>query len=1378
MHLGLGNSQKAKRFRKFVTRSSTKFDGTDGYVDTGFQPDFIHTNATMSYWVKMGDLSGAQLCGTHNAKRFYLGLYNATAGMGVQNQNNLGSGADLSSFLKVDQWHHIAMVAEGGTATFYLDGIARDTLSYTQNSANNPSANLYIGGISNSGSAQDFMNASIDEFAVFSSALTAREVDALYNNGQPTKIRTNPNLANWFRMGEGKLGPKSDGDSNILFQGLPTTFGSELITNGDFSSASGWTLDSNASVSGGKLVLASSSGISYQTIDLDNGAAYEVTFTIENFTSGTVKAYLNGTNGTVRSANGTYTEVIIAGSSNTLVGINPSGTMDIDNFSLKKLTNVGTLVNSPEIQADGGSELIVNGTFDSNVTSWPASSSGTVTWSNGTAITGAVGTDDRGGMSQTFTTVNGRNYTLSFSVISRTSTKWEVYRQGTGPGTIIEGTDLGSHKITFTAASNSTELAFYAKQAGTSDGTVAWDNISVKEVTESVPKQCKNLPSAASLKSLSFDGTDDVVDLGASSTFFSGNVNSISMWFKMPDTSGGEERIFVSNSDAGSSDLRVVVSTSGIISVDIWNGSSLVSTTGGSAIDDDLWHHLVYTTNASAQALYIDGVSVATTTHTRSSRAGSVSATIGAYVTGNQYAEVDADEVAIWDTVLDADAVKALYNAGLPTPVTTKTGAYDIYRDNLKAYYKMGDASDPAADGTSNLLFDQTNPGVGSELVTNGDFSDDSVPDTYDGSSAVNLVGWTSGGATFTADAHFVITDGKCRLISDGTNTVINSGTVVVGKTYQYSIDVTDVTTGGLTLIGGGHVLEANATSPGTYTGFYTATATGAISINRQSGVTDFTFDNVSVKEVNGHTGTISGATIQTEAPKAIYALPPLDNSKSLNFDGSNDYLDLGASSNFFATNINTISFWFKIGDTSSAEERIFVSNSDAGGSDLRIVVATSGKITVDFWNGSSLSSTTGGPVVDDSEWHHLVFTTTASAQALYIDGASVATTTHTRSSRAGSVSATVAAHVSSAVYAPMSADELSIWGVALSAENVRALYNRGRPIDISKSQGAYDQGANLLHWWRMGDATSPAADGTNDIIFQGLEFEGDEMFPSNASSSDWAQLSQMAWDGSTLSITDSSGTAISGYELVLPVGATFRLTFDVTNDGTGNVYARIGDGLNTIPISNITTGSYGGVHTVTETGHNNRITFITNGNFAGTITNISVTRIRGQYSGAELMKADDNLYIASRWFIYTGGSSSPVASYPNGTAARFTNPAAGGWNQGGRIFLTSGSGTHALTENMETGCVYKLTFDFQTDDSDAVPSYHDGTSATSLPAGSGSKTFYFAYSGSASTRLEAANVSASKFVEFSKLSLTKVGGAAVMTNMDSASDIQTDTPY
>ena len=156
-------------------------------------------------------------------------------------------------------------------------------------------------------------------------------------------------------------------------------------------------------------------------------------------------------------------------------------------------------------------------------------------------------------------------------------------------------------------------------------------------------------------------------------------------------------------------------------------------------------------------------------------------------------------------------------------------------------------------------------------LVTNGGFSNNSVPDTWNGSAPVNLAGWTSGGAAFTADAHFVITDGKCRLITDGTNAVINSGTVVVGRTYQYSIDVTDVTTGGLTLIGGGHVLEANITSTGTYIGFYTATATGAISINRNAGgggVADFTFDNVSVKQINGNPGTlVNTPTFSTDIP-------------------------------------------------------------------------------------------------------------------------------------------------------------------------------------------------------------------------------------------------------------------------------------------------------------------------------------------------------------------------------------------------------------------------------------------------------------------------------------------------------------------------------
>ena len=346
----------------FTNTYSVAFDGTDDYADTNLQPDFIHTDATVSVWVKMGDFTGVQIMGTHNSKRFYFG-FNGTKGvMGIQNAHNLSSGIQLSSIVSVGQWHQITVVADGGTATYYLDGVARTTLSYTPSASTNPTGNIFIGAREHGGNATLPFNASIDEFAICNTALDSDAVAAVYNSGIPMDLSNDSGdydnssaLQGWWRMGDATE-PAADGTDDFIFDQQDKTLGSELITNG---------------------------------------------------------------------------------------------------------------------------------TFDSNVTSWPASSGGTVTWSSGTAITGAVGTDDRGGMSQTFTTVNGAVYQLSFDVISRTSTKWEVYRQGTGAGTIIEGTALGSQSIFFAAVSTSTELAFYAKQAGTSDGTVAWDNISVKKVNGS-----------------------------------------------------------------------------------------------------------------------------------------------------------------------------------------------------------------------------------------------------------------------------------------------------------------------------------------------------------------------------------------------------------------------------------------------------------------------------------------------------------------------------------------------------------------------------------------------------------------------------------------------------------------------------------------------------------------------------------------------------------------------------------------------------------------------------------------------------------------------------------------------------------------------------
>lgn len=48
------------------------------------------------------------------------------------------------------------------------------------------------------------------------------------------------------------------------------------------------------------------------------GKSYEITYRVLNWTSGTVRAYLGNTAGTVRNANGTYTETLVASVSNVL----------------------------------------------------------------------------------------------------------------------------------------------------------------------------------------------------------------------------------------------------------------------------------------------------------------------------------------------------------------------------------------------------------------------------------------------------------------------------------------------------------------------------------------------------------------------------------------------------------------------------------------------------------------------------------------------------------------------------------------------------------------------------------------------------------------------------------------------------------------------------------------------------------------------------------------------------------------------------------------------------------------------------------------------------------------------------------------------------
>ena len=211
--LGLGNSLSAEPVSRSMLMNaySVDFDGTNQYVDTQLTPNAsngvsVAANATLSYWCNIDAFSGYQACGCHDQTRFYLGFNNQKALFGVA--NTYSDNGDLGT-LTTGTWIHLALVAEGGTATYYFNGVNKDTLSYTQNAATyDPTDDIFIGAVSNSASAVNFMDGKVDEVAVFNSALSAAQVASIYNGGKPQSLASY-NPVGWWRMGDNDGGTGS-----------------------------------------------------------------------------------------------------------------------------------------------------------------------------------------------------------------------------------------------------------------------------------------------------------------------------------------------------------------------------------------------------------------------------------------------------------------------------------------------------------------------------------------------------------------------------------------------------------------------------------------------------------------------------------------------------------------------------------------------------------------------------------------------------------------------------------------------------------------------------------------------------------------------------------------------------------------------------------------------------------------------------------------------------------------------------------------------------------------------------------------------------------------------------------------------------------------
>lgn len=245
------------------------------------------------------------------------------------------------------------------------------------------------------------------------------------------------------------------------------SYGSELVTNGDFTTNSDWTLGNGWTISGGVAVGTNTfRELVSNTTTIISGRTYIVTFEITSYTAGRVKAKVGGTLGTYRDSVGVYTEIIVATNTDNarIVRSDLNFTGSIDNISVKEvfideldgtlqLFNHGNNIPRIEYDATGAvkglliEEARTNLLPYSNNFSYTTANDSTRYYNVATAPDGTQTADQM--VEDTTTSGNHRIY-FSGSVVSAATYTFSVFAKSSNRNlTLLAGSGFGEDAASF-----------------------------------------------------------------------------------------------------------------------------------------------------------------------------------------------------------------------------------------------------------------------------------------------------------------------------------------------------------------------------------------------------------------------------------------------------------------------------------------------------------------------------------------------------------------------------------------------------------------------------------------------------------------------------------------------------------------------------------------------------------------------------------------------------------------------------------------------------------------------------------------------------------------------------------------------------------------
>ena len=324
---------------------------------------------------------------------------------------------------------------------------------------------------------------------------------------------------------------------------------------------------------------------------------------------------------------------------------------------------------------NAGSELITNGTFDTDTTGWTAYNSVISVDSNRLKIDDTANAGSWSSAVQEISTEIGKTYYLTFTYTSSSDTfivghyagSYASAGAGTAPTSFTDyGTTSGTYTRMIAATTTTTSIIFAVNNQGVS----FVDNITFKEAVQDLSVNNKGLQVFGTItKSAVATGADLVAYSGFSSSNYLYQPYNSSLdfgtgdfcymcWVKDDSVSNGAV-IFQRGSAVNSNETVLYIQSDFRLIGRVQTTSSAVTT--NVCFVEGQWNFVVFQRRGSTLEIYHNGILQGSTTNTQTTTQVGQGLSIGAWLTNNSYFPTSISLFRASSTAPSAEQIKKIY---------------------------------------------------------------------------------------------------------------------------------------------------------------------------------------------------------------------------------------------------------------------------------------------------------------------------------------------------------------------------------------------------------------------------------------------------------------------------------------------------------------------------------------------------------------------------------------------------------------------------------------------------------------------------------------------------------------------------------------------